>query len=87
MERNANHTFLKLLTSLIKYYTKIIDEEKQTLEGTLIDVTTKIKHAKNKEERDTQATKWKELMQTAQDEAKKISKKPDIKANTKKKKK
>ena len=64
--------FLKLLASLIKHYTKIIDEEKQTLEGTLKDVTTKIKHTKNKEERDTQATKWKELRQTAQDEAKKI---------------
>ena len=63
---------LKLLASLIKHYTKIIDEEKQTLEGTLKDVTTKIKHTKNKEERDTQATKWKELRQTAQDEAKKI---------------
>lgn len=31
---------LKRLASLIKHYTKIIDEEKQTLEGTLKDVTT-----------------------------------------------
>ena len=62
---------LKLLASLIKHYTKIIDEQKQTLEGTLTDVTTKIKHTKNKKERDTQATKWKELRQTAQDRQKK----------------
>ena len=57
---------LKLLASLIKHYTKIIDEEKQTLEGTLTDVTTKIKHQKQRRD-----TKWKELRQTAQDEARK----------------
>ena len=34
---------LKLLASLIKHYTKVIDEEKQTLKGTLKDVTTKNK--------------------------------------------
>ena len=70
---------LKLLASLIKHYTKIIDEEKQTLEGTLKDV---IKHTKNKEG-DTQATKWKVLRQTAQDEAKKIG--DDLKETRQKK--
>lgn len=58
---------LKLLASLIKHYTKIIDEEKQTLEGTLTDVTTKLKHTKSKEERHAQTKKWKELRQAAQE--------------------
>ena len=74
---------LKLLASLIKHYTKVIDEEKQTLKGTLKDVTTKIKHTKTKEERDTQATTWKALRQTAQDEAKKIG--DDLKETRQKK--
>ena len=41
---------LKLLASLIIHYTNITDEEKQTLEGTLTDVTIKIRHTQNKEE-------------------------------------
>ena len=64
---------LKLLASLIRHYTKAIEEEKRTLEETLKEVTTKIKRTTNKEERDTYTTKWKELRQIAQDEAKKIS--------------
>ena len=64
---------LKLLATLIKHYTKVIEEEKQTLEVTLKEVTTKIKETTNKEERDTYAKIWKELRQNAQDKAKKIS--------------
>lgn len=52
---------LKLLASLIRHYTKIIEEEKRTFEKTLNKVTTKIKRTTNKEERDTYTTKWKEL--------------------------
>ena len=40
--------FLKLLVSLIKRYTKIIGEGKQTLDGILIDVPRKIEHTKKK---------------------------------------
>ena len=74
---------LKLLATLIKHYTKIIEEEKQTLEETLKEVPTKIKETTNKEERDTYAKIWKELRQTAQDEAKKISE--DLKGTRQKK--
>lgn len=64
---------LKLLATLIKHYTKVIEEEKQALEETLKEVTTKIKGTTNKEERDTYAKLWRELRQNAQDEAKKVS--------------
>ena len=64
---------LKLLATLIKHYTKVIEEEKQALEETLKEVTTKIKETTNKEERDTYAKLWRELRQNAQDEAKNIS--------------
>ena len=39
---------LKLLASLIRHYTKIIEEEKRTLEKTLNEVTTKIQHTTKK---------------------------------------
>ena len=41
---------LKLLATLIKHYTKVIEEEKQALEGTLKEVTTKIKETTKKRE-------------------------------------
>lgn len=39
---------LKLLTTLIKHHTKVIEEEKQTLETTIFEVTTKLKHTTKK---------------------------------------
>ena len=47
------------------------------------EVTTKIKETTNKEERDAYANMWKELRQSAQDEAKKIGE--DIKGMRQKK--
>ena len=53
------------------------------MKKTLKEVPTKIKETTNKEERDTYAKIWKELRQTAQDEAKKISE--DLKGTRQKK--
>lgn len=49
MERDTNNSISETpFASLIKHYTKIIDEEKQTLEGILKEVTTKIKQTTKK---------------------------------------
>ena len=64
---------LKLLATLIKHYTKVINDEKRKLEETLNEVTTQLKHTANKEQRETNAKKWKALREIAQEEAKTIS--------------
>ena len=64
---------LKLLGTLIKHYSKIIDEEKQKLESTLNEVTTYLKNIKDKPSRDTETQNWKELKNNAESEAKTVS--------------
>ena len=64
---------LKLLGTLIKHYSKIINEEKQKLESTLNEVTTYLKSIKDKPSRDTETKNWKELKNIAESEAKTVS--------------
>ena len=65
---------LKLLGTLIKHYSKIINEEKQKLESTLrLNEVTIYLNIKDKSSRDTETQNWKELKNSAESEAKTIS--------------
>ena len=63
---------LKLLGTLVKHYSKIIEEEKDKLKTTIDTVTTYLKNITDKQTRDTETQNWKELKQAAEGEAKTI---------------
>ena len=61
---------LKLLATLIKHYSKIIEEEKHKLDSTF---KTYLREIRDKSTRDTETQTWKNLKQHAESEAKTIS--------------
>ena len=63
---------LKLLATLIKHYSKII-EEKHKLDSTLEETKTYLREIRDKSTRDTETQTWKNLKQRAESEAKTIS--------------
>ena len=52
---------LKLLATLIKHYTKVVDEVKQMLEQTISEVTDYLKQIADKQTKETQIQAWKGL--------------------------
>ena len=64
---------LKLLATLIKHYSKIIEEEKHKLDSTLEETKTYLREIRDKSTRDTETQTWKNLKQRAESEAKTIS--------------
>ena len=74
---------LKLLGTLIKHYTKAIEEEKHTLETTIRDVTTHLTQIRDKTTRDAETELWKILKKKAEEEAKDVSENLRIQRNKK----